>query len=190
MQTPPAMRWLARAQVGQGTSPTFAAGMMELDGKIALLNKEYPTAADRFDKEAGFLRQAKLYADMVRTLARAGKAYADASQPELAADRYYRAAQSAAAQNDPISAELLDIADKLVDGQLKAAMVNLRKSLPATRTLDRTRTGSLKRRPGIPGTHSAKKRSDPQRTDRLAAVLDLWIQSASLAPRVLEMCEV
>lgn len=125
----------ARALVAGGTSPAFAAGIAELDGSIALLDHNPALAAERFDRQSTFLREGKLYGDMVRALAHAGQAYADANQPAPAADRCFRAARSAIAQNDLVTARpLLESATQYAAQATDAAMIDrihqLRKTLP------------------------------------------------------------
>src|SRR5258706_15728167 len=66
----------ARGNIGTGTSPAFAPGIEELAGEVALLEQKPAAAAERFDRQADFLRRARLYGDMYRALGRAGAAYA------------------------------------------------------------------------------------------------------------------
>jgi hypothetical protein len=123
----------ARSNIGAGTSPAFAAGIEELAGEVALLEQKPAAAAERFDRQAEFLRRARLYGDMYRALGRAGAAYADAGNTQLAADRYYRAARSALAQNEGAGAQLLDAADRVGDAGMHERIARLRKSFPTTR---------------------------------------------------------
>ena len=125
----------ARTLVTGGTSPAFAAGIAELDGCIALLDHNPALAAERFDRQAAFLREGRLYGDMVRALARAGDAYGEANQPAVAADRYFRAGRSAIAQNDLMAAQPLveaagNQAGKAGDVRLIARVEQLRKAFP------------------------------------------------------------
>ena len=129
----------ARTLIAGGTSPSFAAGIAELDGCIALLDHNPALAAERFDRQATFLRDGRLYGDMVRALGHAGQAYADANQPAPAADRCFRAARSAIAQNDLAGARpLLDAAAsyaaKAVDNGLIERISRLQKSLPVEKS--------------------------------------------------------
>lgn len=130
-----ALAMQARTLVTGGTSPAFAAGIAELDGCIALLDHNLAVAAERFDRQAAFLREGRLYGDMVRALAHAGDAYGDANQPALAADRFFRAGRSAIAQNDLMAAQPLveaagNQAGKAGDARLITRVEQLRKMLP------------------------------------------------------------
>ena len=125
----------ARTLIAGGTSPSFAAGIAELDGCIALLDHNPALAAERFDRQATFLREGRLYGDMVRALGRAGQAYADANQPAPAADRCFRAARSAIAQNDlttarPLLEAATNYAAKAVDSGLIERINQLQKTVP------------------------------------------------------------
>jgi tetratricopeptide (TPR) repeat protein len=127
----------AKKLIGTGVTPTFAAGIAELEARIAVLQQNYPVAAERFDKQADFLRQGKLYGDMVRALARAGDAYAEANQPAPAADRYYRAGRSALAQNGtinprPLLEKAATQAEKSNDAALADRVAEIRKTMPTT----------------------------------------------------------
>jgi tetratricopeptide (TPR) repeat protein len=127
----------AKKLIGTGVTPNFAAGIAELEGRIALLQNNAPVAAERFDKQAEFLRQGKLYGDMVRALSRAADAYSEANQPALATDRYYRAARSALAQNATSSPRTLmekasAQAEKSADPALVDRVAQLRKTVPTT----------------------------------------------------------
>jgi ATP/maltotriose-dependent transcriptional regulator MalT len=127
----------ARALIGTSTSPASAAGIAELDGCIALLDGKPAVAAERFDKQSTFLREGKLYGDMVRALARAGQAYADANQPAESAHRYFRAARSAMAQSGvnsgPALLEAASVqAEKSGDAGLIERVGQLRKTVPTT----------------------------------------------------------
>ena len=119
--------------IAAGTTPSLAAGIAELEGAIALLENNPAAAAERFDRQAAFLQRAKLYNDMSRALALAGDAYAAANQPAPAADRFYRAARSALALNEPTAARpWLEAASRNADPAMAERIANLRKSLPAT----------------------------------------------------------
>lgn len=80
--------------------PSLQADIENLRGKIARLEKNDAAAAGCFDREAEFLRAARRYRDMSHALARAAESHLAANRPSLAADRYFLAGRSIAAQGD------------------------------------------------------------------------------------------
>jgi tetratricopeptide (TPR) repeat protein len=104
---------VAGEQLGQAQSlsaalpgPGVSAGVARVSGRLHLLRGESIAAGEAFDLEARLQRQSHRYPDMSKALLHAGEAYSKAAKPDLAGDRFYRAALSLAAQ-EKASAALL-----------------------------------------------------------------------------------
>lgn len=132
---------LAQAQAGLGKtpSPALAGSVAELSGRVKMLQTQPAQAGGEFDKAAESYRQAALYRDMGGALASAADAYRAAGQAREAGWRYYRAARSAFAQNDPATARPwldggLAMAQQANDADLSALLRALAANAPpATR---------------------------------------------------------
>ena len=121
----------AAAARKEQTSPLGAAHLAHLEGRIARLRSKPAAAGAAFDEEAARLREAKRYAALSPALARAGEAYAAASMPREAADRWFRAGRSAIARGDrePAAAwaqQAYDAAQEAGDARLLALCADLR----------------------------------------------------------------
>ena len=93
--------------LGDARSPALRAGVLGLRGRIEHARHSPSKAAGLFDEQAGLLRRAALYRDMARAESRAAAAYLDAGQPVPAAERFYQAGRSFAAQGDSAEARRL-----------------------------------------------------------------------------------
>lgn len=103
------LRWL-ETRAGPGrvrVTPASAADIEKLAGTIARREGRVAAAAQAFDREAALLRIARRHRDMAHALARAAAAYRDTGRSALAAQRYYLAGRSLAAQRDDRSARAL-----------------------------------------------------------------------------------
>jgi tetratricopeptide (TPR) repeat protein len=110
--------------------PIAQARLAELTGRVELLQGRSAQAASEFDHEASLLREGHLYADMTQALGRAAAAHKDASQPQLAADRFYRAARSAYAQGDrPEALRLIKAASETAEAAADASLLRMIRSL-------------------------------------------------------------
>lgn len=90
---------------GGAMTPSIQAEASKLRGTIARLENKPGDAAALFDREANLLRLSRRYANMPAALARAGECYLAAGKPKLAADRFYLAGRSLAAQGDSAAAK-------------------------------------------------------------------------------------
>jgi len=86
------------------SDPAIQAEVAYLAGCSDLLEKEFARAGTAFDHEAALLQKGGRFREMAQALVRAGDAFAQASQPQAAADRLYRAARCLAAQGDSLGA--------------------------------------------------------------------------------------
>lgn len=108
----------AQSNSAGSDDPALLAGPA---GLVAQIDARGPAPADAlraaagFDRQAALLREAQLYGEMARALEHAGQAYLHAGDARAAADRWYRAARSAAAQGDR------DGATRLARGALETA---------------------------------------------------------------------
>ncbi len=82
------------------SDPVLKAGLSGLTGRITLLNQEPMKAAQAFDREVAFIKLSNQRQGMVQALKKAAEAYLSAGNNQLAADRFFRGARSAFAQND------------------------------------------------------------------------------------------
>jgi tetratricopeptide (TPR) repeat protein len=82
------------------TNAPLLAARERLAGNILLLEKNPAEAAAAFDRAAALFQEAKHYHDMALTLQRAGEAYREAGERQLAEDRLSRAKCSLAAQGE------------------------------------------------------------------------------------------
>lgn len=82
-------------------APAVEADINKLQGTIARLEGRWDVAARFFDAEVELLRAAHRHRDMAYALARAAEAQLAAGFPALAADRFFLAARSLAAQGEP-----------------------------------------------------------------------------------------
>jgi tetratricopeptide (TPR) repeat protein len=98
-----------------GHSASVGADVAKLAGTVSRLEGKPAIAAHAFDDEAELLRIAHRYRDMAYALARAAKAYLEAGQQALAADRFFLAARSLEGHGD------LAAATTLVSSSLSAA---------------------------------------------------------------------
>jgi hypothetical protein len=80
--------------------PMLAADSNRLQGRVELLHGQAAKAGQAFDREAETCGQMGIERRVTAALGRAGDAYAAAGQRNDAADRYYRAARSAAGHGD------------------------------------------------------------------------------------------
>lgn len=122
---------------GGGGGPSARADFVGLSARIAMSDGEAARAASQYDLQADLLRQSGRYRDMSRALAHSAAAYAQADQPAPAADRYYRAARSAAARGDNAEAIRLltsagDQADRAHDEPRLSLIRALQQHLPPT----------------------------------------------------------
>ena len=137
-----AQRELAQARRDEGdrTEPATRAAADGLEGRIRVLSGDPARAAPLFDRQAEALRQAELYHEMALALARAGRAWADAGVPALAADRMFRAARSLASQgagedrdeSDGLLREAADAARRAGNAALLDRVAALRDDLHPT----------------------------------------------------------
>ena len=79
-------------------SPPIKAGVAHLNGRLHTLKNQPAAAGESFDQEAKLQQQSHRYPEMSIALLHAGEAYRKAAQPDLAGDRFYRAAASLVAQ--------------------------------------------------------------------------------------------
>ena len=95
----------ARAVRSSAADPLLQAQVAALTGRVAVGTQEMRIAAEAFDRQADLLRRARQYRVISAALARAAEAYATLREHDIAADRFYRAARSAAASGDTTSAK-------------------------------------------------------------------------------------
>lgn len=81
-------------------SASVEADLAKLAGTVSRLEGKFDIAAHAFDDEAELLRVAHRYRDMAHALARAARAYLEAGQQALAADRFFLAARSLEGHGD------------------------------------------------------------------------------------------
>jgi tetratricopeptide (TPR) repeat protein len=93
--------------------PLQLARINEVAARIFQLSNRYPLAADHYDRQAIYLRQARQYREMADALNRSGDLWLEAGDIGQAGDRYYRAARSLIAQGDSLAA--LRIIEKVVN---------------------------------------------------------------------------
>jgi tetratricopeptide (TPR) repeat protein len=91
---------LAEADQHPITNGPLLAARERLAGNIFLLERNPAQAAAAFDRAAALFQKAKHYRDMALTLRRAGEAYREAGDMQLAGDRLSRAQRSLAAQGE------------------------------------------------------------------------------------------
>ena len=119
----------ARA-LAAATPEDFNAGLTHIEARIHDVRNEYLPAADAYDREAGFQRKLLRYGEMSKALSSAGESYKKASQPDLAADRFYRAAVSLLGQEKPTEASAaLDRADVVGNAAMRSLVAKIRKEL-------------------------------------------------------------
>jgi len=101
----------ARAELDEATrqgaalsEPVLQAAGENLAGRINLLEKKPAEAAGHFDRESVLYQEARQPRELAAALRRAGEAWREASQPGLAAERFFRAARCSFAQGDPVEA--------------------------------------------------------------------------------------
>jgi len=81
---------------GDPPPPGRRAKVAGIRGRILLAEGRPGPAAVEFDREAGGLREAGRFADMIEALERAGEAHAGSGSSAEAADRFYRAGRALA----------------------------------------------------------------------------------------------
>ncbi len=131
----------AQALSAKGDAPAVTAMVVGLSGEVALLAKDYPSAAAAFDRQAELGRGASDYRTLCRALAKAGRAYAAAGRNDVAADRLYRAARAAVAGNDRDASALTSAAVAAAHAANDPALVRLT-ALLSTRSGQTTRPTS------------------------------------------------
>ena len=82
------------------SSPLVLAGYAGLAGRIHLRKNRPDMAAKEFDREAGLLKEAEQYREMLLSLENAAEAHEKSGSYITAADRFIRAARSAFALED------------------------------------------------------------------------------------------
>jgi len=91
---------LVEADKHHVTDAPLLAARERLAGNIFLLERNPAEAAAALDRAAALFQKAKHYRDMALTLRRAGEAYQEAGNTQLAEDRLSRAQRSLAAQGE------------------------------------------------------------------------------------------
>jgi len=91
---------LVEADKHHVTDAPLLAARERLAGNIFLLERNPAEAAAALDRAAALFQKAKHYRDMALTLRRAGEAYQEAGNTQLAEDRLSRAHRSLAAQGE------------------------------------------------------------------------------------------
>ena len=95
----------SRAAMKLQADAPLQAHVAELTGRIAMGTGKVRAAAEAFDRQSHLLRRAGWRRALAASLAQAGSAYAAMDEHKPAADRLYRAARSAAAWGEAVSAE-------------------------------------------------------------------------------------
>ena len=95
----------ARAGLSPDADAPLQARVAGLAGRVAMQTRDVRAAAEAFDRQVRLLRRARQYRVLGSALAQAGGAYAALDEHGLAADRFYRAARSAAAWGDTAFAQ-------------------------------------------------------------------------------------
>ena len=120
----------ARDVLGPNPDPLLRVQLAALDGRLAIGTHDLRAAADAFDRQADLLRYAGQYHALSAVLAQAGDAHAALNEHALAADRFYRAARTAAAWNETKSAKKWALAALTAARQADdAVIVSLAESL-------------------------------------------------------------
>jgi hypothetical protein len=128
----------ARDRLDSDAETLMQAQLAALAGRIAAGLHDFRGAADVLDQQADLLRKARQYRALSSVLGQAGDARAALNEHALAADRFYRAARTAAAWSETASAKKWAVAALAAAQRADDAIIaGLAESLLSECTIDK-----------------------------------------------------